>query len=343
MTAYADAMGHLLAGEELPPATARGLMHGMMSGALGDIRVAAALSALQAKGVTVPELVALARGMRDHMVRVPTDIEGPLLDTCGTGGSGLDTPNTSTMAAFVVAAAGVKVAKHGNRASSGKCGSSDLLGGLGIPIAVGPEAAARLIDGVGLAFLFAPAYHPAVRHVVPVRKGLGFRTVFNLLGPLCNPAGADHQLLGVGDPAGAAPMAAALAALGSKRVLVVHGDDGLDELSPCAPSRTLLVEGGQVTEGRFAPEDVGFERLAPAAIRGGDVEANVAIARRVLAGEPGPHSQLVALNAGAALWVAGVADGIADGIARAVDILEKGDALRLLDAYKAAAEAEDAR
>jgi len=343
MSAYADAMGHLLAGDDLPPPTARGLMHGMMSGALGDIRVAAALTALEAKGVTVPELVALARGMRDHMVTVPfaADDNG-LLDTCGTGGSGLDTPNTSTMSAFVVAAAGVRVAKHGNRASSGKCGSSDLLAGLGVPVAVGPQVAARLLDTVGLAFLFAPAYHPAVRHVVPVRKGLGFRTVFNLLGPLCNPAGADRQLLGVGDPAGAGPMAAALAALGSTRVLVVHGDDGLDELSPCAPSRTWLVEGGAVTEGRFSPEQVGFERLSPDAIRGGDVEANVAIARGVLAGEPGPHSQLVALNAGAALWVAGAADGIADGIHRARDILASGAGLRLLDDYRAAAEAEDA-
>lgn len=339
MSAYSEAMRRLLAGEELPADTARGLMHGMMAGELGDIRVSAALTALQAKGVTVPELVALARGMRDHMVRVPTHAEA-LLDTCGTGGSGLDTPNTSTMAAFVVAAAGVKVAKHGNRASSGKCGSSDLLDGLGVPLAVGPEAAARLIEKVGLAFLFAPAYHPAVRHVVPVRKGLGFRTAFNLLGPLCNPAGADHQLLGVGDPSGAAPMAAALAALGSKRVLVVHGDDGLDELSPCAPSRTWLVEGGAVTEGRFAPEDVGFTRLAPDDIRGGDVATNVAIARSVLSGEPGPYRQLVALNAGAALWVAGAADGIADGIRRADAILESGDAMALLDAYRSAVKAE---
>lgn len=337
MKVYTDAMTRLLAGETLPGDTARGLMHGMMSGDLGDIRVAAALTALQAKGVTVPELVALAEGMRDHMVKVPARVAGGLLDTCGTGGSGLDTPNTSTMAAFVVAAAGVKVAKHGNRASSGKCGSSDLLGGLGVPIAVGPEAAARLIDAVGLAFLFAPAYHPAVRHVVPVRKGLGFRTVFNLLGPLCNPAGADRQLLGVGDPSAAAPMAAALAALGSARVLVVHGDDGLDELSPCAPTRTWLVEGGAVTEGRFAPEDVGFERLAPEAIRGGDIEANVAIARRVLAGEAGPHTQLVLLNAGAALWVAGRADDIRGGVALAEETLKSGGALRVLNHYREAA------
>lgn len=342
MSTYADAMTHLMAGDSLPAEAARGLMHAMMSGALDDIRVAAALTALQVKGITVPELVAFARGMRDHMVAVDVDTAG-LLDTCGTGGSGLDTPNTSTMAAFVVAAAGVRVAKHGNRASSGKCGSSDLLAGLAVPVAVGPDVAARLIDEVGLAFLFAPAYHPAVRHVVPVRKGLGFRTVFNLLGPLCNPAGATRQLLGVGDPDGAAPMAAALAALGSERVLVVHGDDGLDELSPCAPSRTWLVEGGAVTEGRFTPEEVGFTRLAPEAIRGGDVATNVAIARGVLAGEPGPHSQLVALNAGAALWVGGAADGIVDGIRRAQAILKSGAALRLLETYRRmASEAEDA-
>ncbi len=326
----------LLAGAQPPAGAARSFMDLVMQGAVDEGLLAAVLVALRFTPPTAETLAAFARAIRGHMVRVPVG-PGPLLDTCGTGGSGLDTANTSTMAAFVVAACGVRVAKHGNRASSGRCGSSDLLAALGVPLVLPPERSAALIDEVGLAFLFAPGHHPAFRHVGPLRKRLGVRTVFNLLGPLCNPAGADHQLLGVSDPALAPVMAGALRLLGSRRVLVVHGTDGLDELSASAPSHTWTVDDNGVKEGMVSPDAFGLAPVPLAAVQGGDVATNVAIFHAVMAGEDTPHARLVRLNAAAALTVAGAADALPAALALATEALRSGAARDCFARYRAGA------
>ncbi|MCB9672145.1 MAG: anthranilate phosphoribosyltransferase [Alphaproteobacteria bacterium] len=325
----------LLDSTQPTPEAARSSMDAVMRGEVDEVVLAAVLTAFHHVPPTAATLAAFARAIRGHMVRV--EAEGPLVDTCGTGGSGLDTANTSTLAAFVVAACGGRVAKHGNRSSSGKCGSSDLLEAVGVRVAVGPDEAARLLDEVGLAFLFAPAYHPSFRHVGAVRRRLGFRTVFNLLGPLCNPAGAGRQLLGVSDPALAPLLAETLGVLGSDRVLVVHGEDGLDELSLAARTRTWRLSGGRVVEGTVDAVDLGLLRSPPESFRGGDVPTNVAIFHRVLGGEPGPHTDLVVLNAAAALEVAGVADTLSDGLRLAREAVASGAARERFEAYRAAA------
>lgn len=336
---YQHTLSTLRAGADLDRATARQVMDALMTGALSEIRAAALLTVLAIKRPSVEALVGLAEGLQARMVPVPLSEEVHTLDTCGTGGSGLDTANTSTAAAFVVAAAGVKVAKHGNRASSGRCGSSDLLEALGVPVIVGPEQAAQLIEEVGLAFLFAPAYHPAVKAVVPVRKALGFRTVFNFLGPLCNPARAGYQVLGVSDPEMAPLMAEVLRQMGSRRALVVHGEDGLDEISLAAATRILDVQPSGVTAHRITPEEVGLDRVAPEALRGGDVTTNQALFEAVLRGEDTPHGRLARLNAGAALLVAGQVDTLQAGVQRADELLTSGAAADLFARYREATRA----
>ncbi len=337
MSVYKSAMDTLLRGDSLPETDAEAVMNEIMEGTWEPTHIAAFLSVVQARSVQAPMLAAFARAIRGHMVPVRTN--NTVLDTCGTGGSGLPTPNTSTMSAFVVAAGGVAVAKHGNRSSSGKCGSADLLEALGIPFGGGSEVAEKLLEETGLAFLFAPAHHPAFRHVGPVRKSLGFRTVFNVLGPLCNPAGATLQLLGVSDPQAAPIMAGALAALGSERVLVLHGDDGLDEASLSAPTRTWLVENGTVHESTITPEEMGLQTVPFEHVSGGDVAENVALFHHILGGKGGAHSQLVALNAGLALFVGGKAQTMKEGVALAQEILASGAAYALFEDYKAKAEA----
>lgn len=324
----------LLAGDQPSPDDAQQFMDRVMSGGVDDASLAAVLTAFRFTPPTAPTLAAFARAIRGHMVHV--EATGPLVDTCGTGGSGLDTANTSTMAAFVLAACGARVAKHGNRSSSGKCGSSDLLEAVGVEAAIGPDTASRLLDEIGLAFLYAPAYHPAFRHVGPVRQQLGIRTVFNLLGPLCNPAGATRQLLGVSDPHVAPLLAETLAELGSDAVLVVHGEDGLDELSLAAPSLTWTLRDSGVSAGHFDPRTLSLPIHEPEALRGGDVATNVAIFEHVLAGEPGPHTDLVRLNAAAALVVAGVAPDLNAGLERATEALTSGAARSTFEAYREA-------
>ncbi|TVQ86772.1 MAG: anthranilate phosphoribosyltransferase [Deltaproteobacteria bacterium] len=330
--AYVQAMSCLLHDDPLPPATASALVHAMMRGELPPSQTAAILTGLAARGVTDEELAAMALAMRAHMV--PVRAEGPLIDTCGTGGSGLSTANTSTMAAFVVAGAGGRVAKHGNRASSGTCGSSDLLEAAGLRLQVPPERASELLDAVGLAFLFAPAYHPAVRHVGLVRKELGFRTVFNLLGPLCNPAGATLQVIGVSDAAAAPLIARALARLGSERVMVVRGEDGLDEITLTGPTRTWTLLGGEIVEGEIVPESLGLARCDPEELRGGDVTTNLRIFHEVLQGmTESPHARLVLLNAAAALHTAGLAADLREGLSAATESLRGGHARRVFERY----------
>jgi len=329
---YQRVTAPLLAGESLGNDDATDLMKAMMGGHLEPVQVAAILTALRIKGVTATELAAFARTMRAHAVALPDATDS--IDTCGTGGSGLSTANTSTMVAFVLAAAGLRVTKHGNRSSSGKCGSADVLEALGVQISATPELAARVLAAANVCFLFAPAFHPAMRHVGAVRRTLGFRTVFNFLGPLCNPARPDFQVLGVSDERMAGLMAAALAKLGVRRALVVHGRDGLDELSPCAPTLAWRLEGGAVEQNELKPEALGVKLLAPEAIRGGDVAVNTAIFEAVLGGEPGPHAEHVALNAGAGLYATGRTASIREGVRVARKILGSGDAMTAFERFR---------
>lgn len=333
---YRPVMERLLVGADISREQAAGMMRAMMDGELLQPQSAALLTALAIKGVTADELTGFATTMRDKAVPL-TGFEDAL-DTCGTGGSGLSTINTSTMCAFVVAAAGVRVAKHGNRSSSGNCGSADVLERLGVPLTASPKIAAALLEQVGVTFLFAPAYHPAMKHVVPVRKTIGFRTVFNFLGPLCNPARTRRQVVGVSDAKMARLMAEALAAMGSQRALLAHGDDGLDELSICGPSRLWHVEGGAVTEATIAPEDVGLGRHAADAIAGGDVAHNAAAFEGVLRGtDLGAKADHILLNAAAGLFVGGAASDLRDGVNKARQTIQSGEAWRRFEAYRSAA------
>jgi anthranilate phosphoribosyltransferase len=310
----------------------------IMDGHASPVGIAALLVALRTKGETVDEIVAIARAMRARAETAPLP-DPRCIDTCGTGGDGAGTFNVSTVAAFVVAGAGVPVAKHGNRAASSRSGSADVLEALGVepdlPIAV----AARLVREVGIGFLYARRAHPAMRHVAPVRAELGFRTVMNCLGPLSNPVGARRQLVGVYDLALVEPIARALGRLGAERALVVHGDDGLDELTTTGGSATALWDGTRVTAGRVDPAALGLPRAEPAAIQGGDAARNAEIARAVLGGAPGAPRDVVLLNAAAALFVAGAAESIGAGIAVAARSVDSGAAREKLAALAAASRA----
>ncbi|HVH07288.1 MAG TPA: anthranilate phosphoribosyltransferase [Myxococcota bacterium] len=310
----------------------------IMDGRATPVGIAALLVALRTKGETVDEIVAIARAMRAHAETAPLP-DPRCIDTCGTGGDGAGTFNVSTVAAFVVAGAGVPVAKHGNRAASSKTGSADVLEALGVEPDLPIPVAARLVREVGIGFLYARRAHPAMRHVAPVRAELGFRTVMNCLGPLSNPVGAKRQLVGVYDAALVVPIALALGRLGAERALVVHGDDGLDELTTTGGSATALWDGGGAVAGRVEPEALGLALAAPAALRGGDPVQNAEIARAVLGGSPGPARDIVLLNAAAALFVADAAASIADGLGAAARSIDSGAARERLAALAAASRA----
>ncbi len=342
MSTYTATMMNLMSGCDLARPQAEELMQQCLAGDLEPAQVAAWLTALTLKGVTVDELTGFVAAMREAAAPLPlgTTTPGDLMDTCGTGGSGLPTTNTSTLCAFVLAAAGVPVVKHGNRASTGRCGSMDVLEELGVAIEFGPSRAATLLAGTGIALLFAPRFHPAMRHVAPVRRALGFRTVFNFLGPLCNPAGSCRQLLGVSDAAMAPRMASVLAELGCPRALVVRGEDGLDELSLSAPTRTWEVVDGELREGRLDPRDVGLGPAPFEAVAGGDRADNARRFMAVLRGEErGPLADHLSLNAGAALAVAGRVGDVAEGVAMARALLDSGAALARFEAYRDATRA----
>lgn len=305
----------------------------LMRGEAADAEIAELLTAWKDKGVTVDELVGAARAMR--ALATPIRVKpGIVADTCGTGGDGLDTFNISTVSAFIVAGAGVRVAKHGNRGATSRCGSADLLEALGVKVDPGPDVVARCIDEIGLGFLFAPRFHPAMKHVAPVRKSLGFRTIFNLLGPLTNPAGATHQLVGVSDPALVALMAQALGRLGVRRALVVHGEPGLDEVSTVGETRVVEVAGGKTAASAITPESFGLPRVSLASLRGGDPTTCARIAREVLDGKPGPYRDAAVLNAGAALYAAEAAPDVAGGVALAQQALDSGRADEVLQHLK---------
>jgi anthranilate phosphoribosyltransferase len=311
-------------GAPLPAPLAEAAMEELMDGGASEIQVAALLAMLRMRGETAEELAAFASVMRSRAV--PVEAPDGAVDLCGTGADGLHTFNISTLASFVVAGAGVPVAKHGNRAITSRSGSADLVEALGIPLDPGPEAVGRSIREIGFGFMFAPSYHPAMKHAMPIRRGLPIRTVFNLLGPLSSPAQVRRQLLGVADPDLVPIMAGALSRLDAQRAIVVHGADGTDELSLAGPNHALLVEGGETREIVIDAVDVGLQRAPLAAMAGGDAQLNSAIAVSVLGGEPGPARDVVLLNAGAALFVAGVVANVADGVACAAEAIDAGRA-----------------
>jgi anthranilate phosphoribosyltransferase len=323
----------LLSGTDLEPALMEAFVGAVMDGAVEEPVVAAALAGLRAKGETGAEVAAAARAMRARALRVPIAEPARALDTCGTGGDGAETINISTAAALVAAAAGARIAKHGNRSVSSRCGSADVLEAAGVRLDLEPAAMAALHDEIGIAFLFAPRLHPAMRAVMPVRRSLGVRTIFNLLGPLTNPAGVERQVIGVWGREVQTVMAEALAALGARRALVVHSDDGLDELSVAAPTTVIEVRDGAVVgERRVEPAGLGIELRDASSLRGGDAAENLRRLRAILGGEErSAASEAIALNAAAALYVAGLATDLAAGFATARAILDAGSALRILE------------
>ncbi|HEX2084723.1 MAG TPA: anthranilate phosphoribosyltransferase [Solirubrobacteraceae bacterium] len=325
------AIDRLAQREDLAVEEAEEVLAVIMAGEASETQIAGFLVALRAKGETPDELAGLAQAMRSHAARVETGRDD-LLDTAGTGG-GRTTFNVSTTAALIAAGAGCAVAKHGNRSATGLSGSADVLEALGARLDVPPAHVARCIDEAGFGFMFAPAHHGATRYVVPVRKELAVRTIFNFLGPLTNPAGATRQLIGVSDPGMLDVMAQALARLGAVRALVVSSHDGLDELSTSAPTTVVEVNGERIERYTVAPGDCGLPEAAPEAVAGGRPEENAAATRAILAGEPGPRRDLAVLNAGAAIYAGGRAASIAEGVRAAEEAVDSGAAARTLDAY----------
>ncbi|HEX8976005.1 MAG TPA: anthranilate phosphoribosyltransferase [Solirubrobacteraceae bacterium] len=331
LTAAIDA---LASGQDLEQGQTAAVLAEIMRGNASEVQIAAFLIALRTKGETVSELAGLAQAMR--ALAAPVHVaRGDLLDTAGTGG-GRRTFNVSTTAALIAAGAGCPVAKHGNRSATGLSGSADLLEALGARIDLEPSAVARCIEEVGFGFMFAPAHHQATRFVVPVRRQLAVRTIFNFLGPLTNPAGAERQLIGVSDPAYLETMAGALARLGTRHALLVSSADGLDELSISAPTRVLEVRGEEITGYTVSPVQFGLEPAPAAAIPGGDPAANAETTRRILAGESGPARDLAVLNAGAAIYAGGGAGSLALGVAAGAAAIDSGAATATLERFVAA-------
>jgi anthranilate phosphoribosyltransferase len=326
-----DALKTIVAGRDLTQEDAAMVMEQIMTGEASAAQVAAFLTALHLKGETDAEIAGMAQVMREKAVHVHHD--GPVLDTCGTGGDAANTFNISTAAAFVAAGAGATVAKHGNRAMSSKCGSADVLEGLGVNIELDAEGVTRCLHEAGIGFMFAQKFHPAMRYVGPIRRDIGIRTAFNVLGPLTNPAHAKHQVLGVASVPLAQKLARALARMGTQHALVVHGTDGVDELSLSAPSLIWEVRSGsEPREYEITPEEVGLERAPRDAILGGSVSDNVEIVRNILNGTlNGPRRDIVLLNAAAALVAADRAADIAEGVALARQSLDQGSAYERME------------
>jgi anthranilate phosphoribosyltransferase len=335
MTSGADlltrAIDALATGQNLSVDESAAVLGEIMAGNASEVQIAGFLIALRTKGETVEELAGLARTMRAMAAQVTVSSDD-LLDTAGTGG-GRRTFNVSTTAALIAAGAGCTVAKHGNRSATGLSGSADVLEALGARIDLSPEQVARCIDDVGFGFMFAPAHHQATRYVIPVRRQLAVRTIFNFLGPLTNPAGATRQLIGVSDPAYLDTMAGALALLGTTHALLVSSEDGLDELSICAPTHVVEVIGGELRRYSVSPEDVGLERAPADDIPGGDPGQNAATARAIFVGEPGASRDLAALNAGAAIYAGGRADTLAGGVQAALRAIDEGAAAAALERF----------
>ena len=331
-----DAIKTVVRGNDLSTQEAQTVMDEIMEGQASPVQVAALLTALRMKKEAVPEITGFAASMRAHCLAIKPKAKD-LVDTCGTGGDLSNTINISTLAALVAAGAGAIVAKHGNRSVSSQCGSADVLEALGVNISLTPEQSQACIDKLGIGFMFAPAFHPAMKHVGPVRRELGFRTVFNILGPLSNPAGAPYQVLGVYDENLLRPVAQVLRNLGCKRALIVHGLDGVDEISITGKTRvTEIKRDGRITTYTLAPEDLEIQSSSLTSIMGGNVSENARIAYDILSGREmaGPRVDVVVLNAAAVLWVAGKAENFKEGIAQARQALSNGAALSKLEALK---------
>lgn len=312
----------------------------VMEGRATPVQMAALLVAIRVRGATPQEVAGGVRALRRAMVPVPVDAEG-LVDTCGTGGGALTTFNISTAAALVAAGAGVRVAKHGNRSFTSKCGSADVLEALGVRLELDPEREARVLEECGIVFMFAPLHHPAMRHIGPIRRELAMPTLMNVLGPVTNPAGARRQVVGVNDPALLELIAGALLELGHDRALVVHGEPGMDELSPLGTTEVLEVADGRVTRRTFDPaEELGWERFEAAGLEGGERDDNARKVLGVLRGELGGSARAATvLNAGAAIWVAGQAKSLADGVKKAEAALDSGAGLEKLRGLREASQA----
>lgn len=332
------AIDRLADGIDLTEAEAESVLEQIMSGNASEVQTAGFLTALRSKGETVEEIVGLARTMRRFSLRV--DVQGVnLVDTCGTGGDKSGTFNISTTAAFVVAGAEGQVAKHGNRSATSQCGSADVLEALGANLNLPAEDVSRCISDIGIGFMFAPLHHEAMKHVVPVRRELGIRTIFNFLGPLTNPAGAEYQLIGVSDGTYVEVITWALKELGCRRGLVVHGSDGLDEITITGPTNVAEIREGsdEIDLYTITPEDFGFERVASGdMLKGGTAEKNAEILKSILGGEQGVRREIVLLNAGAALYAVGVADSIEAGVGQAAESIDSGAASAKLEAFIAA-------
>ena len=329
MSDFKPLLAHVAEGRSLSAEQAREAFDLMMSGAATPVQMSAFLMGLRVRGETVEEIAGGAAAMRAHAV--PVEPVDGAVDTCGTGGDGLGTRNISTATAFVVAGCGVPVAKHGNRAASSRSGSADVLAALGLQLDLEPDAITRLMRETGFGFLFAPKHHGAMRHVAPVRAELGCRTIFNLLGPLSNPAGAKRQLVGVFAERWVEPMAHVLAALGAECAWVVHGSDGLDEITTTGPTFVAEVRDGAVQTFTVTPEDAGLARARLADLKGGTPEENAQAIRDLLDGAPGPYRDIVLLNAAATLIVAGKADSLKDGTVLAAEAVDTGRARRVLE------------
>lgn len=326
---FPDVLATLLKGQDLDDTTTAAVMGTIMRGDATAAQVAGLLMALRMKGETGAEIAGLVSSMREFAL--PVTVNRPVVDTCGTGGDRAGTFNVSTLAALVAAGAGATVAKHGNRAASGRCGSADLLEAWGVAIDLKPPGVEQCIDEVGIGFCFAPTFHPAMRYVVPARRELGVPTVFNFLGPLTNPAGAQHQTIGVSDPAMAPKMADVLARLGSAHALVFHGSDGLDELTTTGPSTVWEVRDGSVQSYEFDPADLGVARSTVADLKGGGIEDNLRIANGVLEGALGAPRDIVVLGAAAALMAADIAEGWDGALDLAAESLDSGAARKVRD------------
>ena len=318
--------------QDLAYAEAEAVMDEIMSGQATPVQMSAYLTALALKGATIDELTASAAGMRAHCIKLLHNLD--VLEIVGTGGDGSNSFNISTTSSLVIAAGGVPVAKHGNRAASSKSGAADVLEALGVKITLTPERSAEILKKINICFLFAQNYHIAMKYVAPIRKELGIRTVFNILGPLSNPAGANMELMGVYDQSLVEPLAQVMANLGVNRGMVVYGQDSLDEISMCAPTSVCEIRDGKFTSYEITPEQFGYERCEKGALTGGTPAENAEITKAILKGEEkGPKRQAVCLNAGTALYIAGKAASIEEGVKLAESLIDSGAALKKLEEF----------
>lgn len=326
-----EAIYELVNGKNLSYDMAEEVMDEIMSGEASQVHMGAFLTGLRMKGETIEEITACAAGMRKHCIRLLHNMD--VLEIVGTGGDEANTFNISTISALVVSAAGIPVAKHGNRSVSSKCGAADVLEALGVDIAIGPMKSAEILGKINLCFMFAQTYHTAMRFVAPVRKELGIRTIFNILGPLANPAGANFELLGVYDERLVEPLAQVLLKLGVKRAIVVHGQDGIDEISMCAPTTCCELRDGQLTSYVLEPEQVGLPRCRPGDLTGGAPEENAQIALDILNGQKGPKRNAVVLNSAACIYM--VRDGITlkEAVKTAEELIDSGKAKEQLEKF----------